>query len=497
MSIALNRANAPVEYRIGASAPAAPGIVHLGLGQFHRAHAAVYTALAMAAEPGDWGIIGVANRSHTIVDGLRAQDNLYAVLELSPQGERVDLVDVHRGTFVAADQADQVVGALADSSIKLVTCTLTEAGYHTAAADGLDTTAPAIAADLAHPSQPTSLLGILAAGLWRRWQAGGAPVSVLSCDNMLAAGHTAHDRVAQYLAAAGAPAELTGWLDQAVSFPNAMVDRIVPGTTDATRQAVERLLGRYDAVPVPAEAFTMWVLEDNFAAGRPAWQEAGAIFTDEVAKYELIKLRLLNGCYSLLATLGVLAGKATNPEAITTDFIAACVHAAQDDEYLPTLDLPAGFDARAYIDQLFERWANVALGDATYRVATDGSVKLSQRIAIPADFALSQGRMPHQMALTAAAWICVTCPPPGFDPGPLAAKVVEPKAAAMAEAVAGASGTRDHALRIMRGGFLPDQLTRWEEFNQRVADLVDLIARHGVEAAAADALAGQAAMQGN
>lgn len=489
MPIPLNRANLPSGYRVGASAPAAPGMIHLGLGQFHRAHQAVYTALAMAAEPGDWGIIGVANRSHTIVDGLRAQDNLYGVLELSPQGERVEVVDVHRRTLVAADQPDQVIAALADPTIKVATLTLTEAGYHTAADGHLDIAAPAMAADLAQPTQPSSPLGLLAAGLWRRWRDGGAPFTVLSCDNMLAAGHTAHDRVAQYLDAAQAPAELRDWLDQAVSFPNAMVDRIVPGTTDATRAAVARLLSRDDAVPVPAEAFTMWVLEDNFAAGRPAWQRAGAIFSDEVAQYELIKLRLLNGCYSLLATLGVLADKPTNPEAIATDYIAACVHAAQDNEYLPTIDLPTGFDAPAYIDQLFDRWSNTALGDATYRVATDGSVKLAQRIVIPADFALRQGRMPHQMALTAAAWIAVVCPPPGFKPPALATRVIEPKATAMAEAARAATNPRDHALRLMRAGFLPDRLTQWDDFNQRVADLVDVIARHGVAAAAADALA--------
>ena len=489
MTVALNSSTLPAGFRVGASAPARAGIVHLGLGQFHRAHAAVYTALAMAAEPGDWGIVGVANRSHTIVDAMRAQDYLYSILELTPGEERVQVADVHRGAFVAADQADDVLAALISPTTRVITLTLTEAGYHTSATGRLDLTAPDIAADLAHPYSPTSLLGILATGLWRRCQSGGAPVTVLSCDNMLAAGHTAHDRLVDYLSAAQAPGEVLDWLSSDVKFPNAMVDRIVPSTTDATRAAVERILGVRDAAPVPAEKFTMWVMEDVFAAGRPAWEKAGVIFTDEVDKYELIKLRLLNGCYSLLSTLGVLAGKATNPEAITTDYIAACVHAAQDDEYLPTLELPAGFDVRAYIDELFERWANTALGDATYRVATDGSVKLAQRIVIPANHALEQGLMPQQMALTAAAWICVACPPPGFDPGELAAKVVEPKAAAMARATAGASSARDHTLRIMHGDFLPHDLTRWEVFNERVADFVEIISRDSVRAAAGEALA--------
>jgi len=420
---------------------------------------------------------------------MAAQNNLYSVLELAPNEHRVDIVDVHRGLFVAADQPDDVIALLAADTTKLVTLTITEAGYHTGADGRLAVTDVEIAIDLAHPLQPASLLGLLAAGLWRRWQNGGAPISVLSCDNMLAAGHTTHDRVTQFLDAAGAPAAMIDWVRHDVAFPNAMVDRIVPSTTDATRDAVEGIIGVRDAVPVPAEKFTMWVLEDTFAAGRPAWQTAGAVFSDEVPKYELIKLRLLNGCYSLLSTMGVLAGLDSNPAAITTDYIAACVHAAQDDEYLPTIQMPRDFDVHAYMNDLFDRWANTALGDATYRVATDGSMKLAQRIVVPANFALQQGRMPQQMALTAAAWICVTCPPPGFDPGPVATKVFEPKAVAMAVATAGASDARDHALRVMHGGFLPDDLTRWDDFNQRVADFVQIIAADGVKAAALEALA--------
>jgi len=488
MPLPLTRATLPGGRRLGAPTPPAPGIVHLGLGQFHRAHAAVYTALAQATAPGDWGILGVTHTSRAVVEHLARQDYLYGVLELAPGTEEVGVVDVHRGALVGAEQPDEVARAIAAPATRLVTLTVTEAGYHTDPAGRLDLATPEIAADLARPDAPTSPLGLLAAGLRRRFQAGAAPISVLSCDNMLQAGDTTRARVEQYLAAAGAADDLLAWLGTGVAFPNAMVDRIVPSTTEATRAAVERALGVRDAVPVPAEKFTMWVMEDTFTAGRPAWESAGAIFTDEVRRYELVKLRLLNGCYSLLSTVGVLAGKATNPEAIGTDYIAACVRAAQEDDYLPTIELPHGFDARAYIAELFARWANTALGDATYRVATDGSTKLAQRIVLPAVYALERGRMPQQLALTAAAWICVTCPPAGFDPGPLAALVAEPKAAGMAAAVAAASGVRDHVARLLRGGFLPDALTRWDSFDDRVADYAEIIVRHGVEAAAREAL---------
>jgi len=490
MTTALSHQTLPAGSLVGASAPPIPGIVHLGLGQFHRAHTAVYTAQAMAVEPGAWGIVGVANRSPQVVDTMRAQDNLYSVLELAPGTENVSVVDVHRGLLVASTQGDEVAAAITAPSTKIVTLTITEAGYHTSTTGGLDVADPAIAADLAAIDDAKTPLGLLVRGLIIRWRQNAQPISVLSCDNMLAAGHTTHDRVVQFLQAADAPHDVLDWVEKSVAFPNAMVDRIVPGTTDATRDAVQRVLGVRDEVPVPAEKFTMWVLEDVFAAGRPAWEKVGATFTDEVNKYEFVKLRLLNGGYSLLANLGVLAGEATNPGAIAIDFIAECLRAAQENEYLPTLDLPREFDVVAYMDELFERWANTALNDATWRVATDSSLKLAQRIVVPGDFHMQRGEMPHQLALTAAAWICVACPPAGFDPGPVAQRVVEPKAAAMKAAVAGASGVRDHALRIMQAGILPDLLTRWDAFNERVADFVETITKAGVEAAAREALAG-------
>ncbi|MCL2653189.1 MAG: mannitol dehydrogenase family protein [Propionibacteriaceae bacterium] len=493
MAAALSRQTLPTGSLVGASAPPTPGIVHLGLGQFHRAHAAVYTALAMAAETGDWGIVGVANRSPRVIDAMRAQDNLYSVLELAPGTEHASVVDVHRGLLVASDQGDDVTEAIAAPSTKIVTLTITEGGYHTSPAGGLDIADPAIAADLAAPDNAKTPLGLLVRGLVARWRQNSQPLSVLSCDNMLAAGHTTHDRVIQFLQAGDAPSEVLDWVETSVTFPNAMVDRIVPGTTDVTRDAVQRILGVRDEVPVPAEKFTMWVLEDAFAAGRPAWEKAGAIFTDEVNKYEFVKLRLLNGGYSLLANLGVLSGEATNPGAIAIDYIAECLRAAQVNEYLPTLDLPHGFDVTDYMDDLFERWANTALNDATWRVATDSSLKLAQRIVVPGDFHMQRGVMPQQLALTAAAWICVSCPPPGFDPGPVAQRVVEPKLAAMQAAVAGAGGPRDHALRVMRAGILPDLLTRWDAFDERVADFVETIAKDGVEAAAREALTGRTA----
>jgi fructuronate reductase len=295
--------------------------------------------------------------------------------------------------------------------------------------------------------------------------------------------------VGQYLDAIDAAAEVVDWVAESVSFPNAMVDRIVPAPTDATREQVRALLGFDDAVPVPAESFSMWVLEDRFAAGRPAWERAGAIFSPEVEAYELVKLRLLNGSHSLIAYLGALDGRETIPASFAQDFVARCVDAVIHDEHLPSIELPSGFDPEAYVAQLYGRWANTTLGDRTARVGSDGSVKLLQRVPGPAVAALGRGQVPQQLVLTVAAWICCVAPPAGFDPGPVASAMVEPARERLARTTAGTTGVRGHVEAVLRGGFFPAELTAGDTFTQRVADLVEVVVQHGVRQAAAEALA--------
>ncbi len=490
MTASLSRATAPADHLIGASAPEQTGIVHLGLGNFHRAHAAVYTALALAAEPGDWGIVGVANRSRAITDALEAQDFHYSVVTLDPHREEVGVVDVHRRTLVAAEQGDEVVAAIADPAHKIVTLTISEAGYHLDPRTGtLQTDSAAIAHDLAHPDAPSSPLGQLVRGLQRRHAETQAPMSVLSCDNLLSNGHTTQAAVVQFAEAAGASADFLAWLDAHVTFPNAMVDRIVPAPDASTRATAEASLGVSDAAPVPAELFTMWVMEDKFAAGRPKWEAAGAIFSNEVEKYELVKLRLLNGGHSLIAYLGVLDGQPTIPASRQQPFIEECARAALVEEYLPSIDLPAGFDADAYIEQLFARWNNTVLGDKSARVGSDGSTKLPQRVPLPALRLLELGDMPHQLALTVAGWICAAVPPRGFDPGPVARDIAEPQRARIETLTADATDVRSHVEAILHGGYLPDALAARTDFVDRVVELAEIIVSDGVRAAAANALA--------
>ena len=495
MTKGLNRNTLPEGVLIGASAPERTGIVHLGLGNFHRAHAAVYTALALAAEPGDWGIVGVANRSHRIVDALREQDNLYSILQLTPEGEHVGVVDVHRRTLVAAQDAPKVVAEIADPAHKIVTITVSEIGYHRSARTGdLDLESPEIRAALADPENPLPTIGLLARGLIERAGTSRAPITILSCDNLQSAGTMTHALVEQFLHAAGASEGVFDWIASSVTFPNAMVDRIVPGSTAKTCADVERVLGVEDRVPVPAEEFTMWVIEDHFAAGRPKWEAAGAIFTDEVEAYELVKLRLLNGTHSLIAYLGALDGRWTISESRGQDFVESAARAVIEDEYLPSVTLPKDFDADDYIASLFLRWSNSLLGHKASQVGSDGSAKLLQRVPEPALRLLDKGTLPQHLALTVAAWICCVVPPAGFTPGPVADAMQDPARGSLAEATAGTNRVRAHVQAVMNGGFFPDDLTTHTEFTDRIADYAELIVTDGVRAAAAEALATRTAV---
>ena len=484
----LSRQTTPTNALLGASAGDATGIVHLGLGNFHRAHTAVYTAHALAAEPGEWGIHGFANRSRDVVTAMRAQDGRYSVLELSERGRRADVVDVHRGLGVLADEPDAFVAAVAAPANRILTLTVSEVGYCRSPRNGrLDVDRDDVRADLADPANPRSTIGLIARGLAVR-AADGAPMTVLSCDNLQSNGHVTRAVVTEFLYASSASEDVLTFVRDHVTFPNSMVDRIVPSTTSGTVTDVGDLLGVDDRCPVPAEEFTMWVLEDDFAAGRPAWHHAGAIVSDEVEAYELVKLRLLNGSHSLIAYLGILDGQGTIADAWAQPFVRDAVRACITHEYLPTIALPTNFDVDAYVESLSHRWANAALGHRTSQVGTDGSVKLLQRVPEPALIALRDGRIPHLLALTVAAWIVSVVPPSGVDAGPFADEIREPARDRLAEVTRGAAGPREHGLAVLRSGFLPDDLVAHAAFTDRVADLVAVIAHSGIRAAAQDAV---------
>lgn len=471
--------------------PSGAGILHLGLGSFHRAHQAVYTAAAIQQHGGDWGIIGVASRSRTVVDALQAQDHLYSVATISPSGTSLTIPGVHTDAFVGAEQPDRVVGHLADPRIRVVTLTVTENGYsYSPATQHLDLDDPIVRADL-QGAAPRSTIGQLARGLQARAEAGGEPLSVLSCDNLSANGRHTEKLVREFLTAlpAAEAADTLAFLDRAVTFPSSMVDRIVPSTTARLRDEVAALLCARDEIPVPGESFTMWAIEDRFAGGRPTWEAGGAVFTDEVGRYEQLKVRLLNGTHSLIAYLGALSGAGTIPEAIHIDRIEDAARSVMRGEYEPSVDVPSGVDIRAYEAELFERWGNTALGHRTGQVGSDGSVKLRQRIPEPALLALDAGRMPHLIALTVAGYLSCLAPLPGFDPGAHAASMTDPARDRLASSAASAKDGEEVARRAIHDlQLFGAELAHHDAFVTRVGALVDAIRRHGVGAAISDAL---------
>lgn len=383
------------------------GIVHLGLGAFHRAHQAVYTQLAMAAT-GDtsWGICGVTQRSLDVVEQLAPQDGLYSVLQ---RGDAVSISVLApiRELLFAKTQTDELVARLANPSTRIVTLTVTEKGYrHDPASGRLRAGDAEVLAD-AKGRSPQTVVGQLVRGLQARQRAESGPVTVVCCDNLPSNGRTLARLVADFcdLLPPAESASTSAWIEAFARFPCSMVDRIVPAATDADRVDAARLLGLDDLGVVVAEPFMQWVIEDDFAAPRPAWDAAGAIFTDDVTPYEAMKLRLLNGSHSAITYLGALVGFDYVADFVRLDDAAGFVRALMDLDVTPTLGVPAGFDVVQYKDDLLARFGNRALRHRTAQIAMDGSQKLPQRLLGVITDRRAAGETPEHAMLAVAAWM--------------------------------------------------------------------------------------------
>ncbi|MER9305400.1 mannitol dehydrogenase family protein [Mesorhizobium sp. M0293] len=387
-----------------------PGIVHLGVGAFHRAHQAAYVDDCLAAGETGWGITGVSLRSTDTRDALAPQDGLYTLAIRSSGEEKLRVIGSIGAMLVAPEDPGAVLAALTDPRTWIITLTITEKAYLRAAGGGLDTAHPDIAHDLANPQMPKTAHGFLTEALARRRAAGTPPFTVLCCDNLPANGATLHRLLIEFaelrdarLDAKG-DAGLANHIADQVAFPSSMVDRIVPATTDADRARVAVELGVEDAWPVMTEPFCQWVVEDNFPQGRPAWEQFGVTMVDDVRPFEDMKLRLLNGSHSAIAYLGLLSGHATVDRAFADPAIRAFVDALWA-EAIPTLPRNAGLDTASYTAELAERFSNTALAHRTAQIANDGSQKLPQRIVASALECLEAGAVPEHLTLVIAAWI--------------------------------------------------------------------------------------------
>ncbi|WP_233204675.1 mannitol dehydrogenase family protein [Cryobacterium sp. Y62] len=394
------------------------GIVHFGIGAFHRAHQAVFTEDAAAAT-GDtcWGILGVTGRTDSVVQQLKPQDCLYGVLQKGASETSLRIVGSVRDVAWPARDSEKVAASLASASTHIATLTITEKGY-LSAGDGIDLNLPIVQQDLALIERELldegdlpasgSPIGLLVRGLTRRFRAGGRPFTVLSCDNLVNNGALTRTLVFSLVEALKPSVrrdELLAWLGTSVSFPSSMVDRIAPATTPADRAEALGLLGLLDEALVVAEPFTQWVIEDDFAGPRPAWELAGAILTADVTPYERAKLRILNATHTQLAYLGALKGHATIAQAIADPALRAAARRTIDADILPTLDVPFGLNLDDYRDSVLDRFTNPNLPHTTMQVGMDGSQKLPTRILGTVTDRLVAGHTPEGLALTVAAWI--------------------------------------------------------------------------------------------
>jgi len=374
-------------------------IVHLGLGNFHRAHQAWYTSCSPDADR--WGIAAFTGRRSDTADALAPQDGLYTLITRSADGDSFELIGALSAVHAAAEH-EAYLDYLSRPEVAVVTITVTEAGYLRGVDGHLDTGQDVVAADLealrSDPRGPVaSLPAKLVAGLLARRAADAGALTILSCDNLPVTKTVVHDL------AALVDDTLPGWIDDHIDFATSMVDRITPHTTDADRALVAQARGYVDAAPVPTEPFSEWVVSGGFPAGRPRWEDAGVTLVADVEPFERRKLSLLNGSHSMLAYAGSIRGHQTIDEAIADPACRSWVEAFWD-EACRHLILPAS-NLASYRAALLTRFANPHMRDQLARIAADGSAKLPVRTLPTLRAERSAGRIPTGCATTIAAWV--------------------------------------------------------------------------------------------
>ncbi|HHT2967295.1 mannitol dehydrogenase family protein [Citrobacter koseri] len=380
-------------------------IVHFGFGAFHRAHQALLTDRVLNAQGGDWGICEISLFSgDRLMSQLREQNHLYTVLEKGANGNQAIIVGAVKECLNAKlDSLAAIIEKFCEPQVAIVSLTITEKGYCIDPATGsLDVSNPRIIHDMQHPTEPHSAPGILVEALHRRRERGLSPFTVLSCDNIPDNGHVVKNAVLGM--AEKRAAELAAWIQQHVSFPGTMVDRIVPAATEESLDEITRELGVADPCAISCEPFIQWVIEDNFVAGRPQWEVAGVQMVDDVLPWEQMKLRMLNGSHSFLAYLGYLAGFQHISDCMQDSAFREAAYRLMINEQAPTLRI-TNVDLSRYAASLIERFANPALKHRTWQIAMDGSQKLPQRMLEGIREHLARGSDWPLLALGVAGWM--------------------------------------------------------------------------------------------
>ncbi len=386
-----------------------PGIVHIGLGNFHRAHQAVYLDDLFAKGLGhDWAILGAGVREGDarMRDALMAQDCLSTVIELDPKGHKARRIGAMTGFIEVQPDNAALIAAMTDPAIRIVSLTVTEGGYFVDPATGrFDPTAAEIVADASKPDHPATAFGAILAALKLRRAKGTAPFTVMSCDNLPGNGHVTQDAIAG-LAELSDP-KLADWVRANVAFPNGMVDRITPATGPRERALAESF-GLNDPVPVTCEPFRQWVLEDDFPTGRPPLEQVGVTFTPNVHAYEAMKIRILNGGHAIIAYPGGLMDIELVHEAMAHPLISGFLKKVEADEIIPFVPPVPNTDLSAYFALIHDRFANPEIADTVRRLCLDGSNRQPKFILPSLRDNLAAGKLPKGLILESALW-CRYC----------------------------------------------------------------------------------------
>ncbi|HIA2325955.1 fructuronate reductase [Escherichia albertii] len=460
-------------------------IVHLGCGAFHRAHQALYTHHLLESTDSDWGICEVnlmPGNDRVLIENLKKQQLLYTVAEKGAESTELKIIgSMKEALHPEIDGCEGILNAMARPQTAIVSLTVTEKGYCADAASGqLDLNNPLIKHDLENPTTPKSAIGYIVEALRLRREKGLKAFTVMSCDNVRENGHVA--KVAVLGLAQARDPQLAAWIEENVTFPCTMVDRIVPAATPETLQEIADQLGVYDPCAIACEPFRQWVIEDNFVNGRPDWDKVGAQFVADVVPFEMMKLRMLNGSHSFLAYLGYLGGYETIADTMTNEDYRKAAFALMMQEQAPTLSMPEGTDLNAYAMLLIERFSNPSLRHRTWQIAMDGSQKLPQRLLDPVRLHLKNGGSWRHLALGVAGWMRYT---QGVDEQGNAIDVVDPMLAEFQKINAQYQGAERVKALLGLSGIFADDLPQNADFVGAVTTAYQQLSERGARASVA------------
>lgn len=381
-------------------------IAHIGVGGFHRAHQGVYNDdLFQQNGPSEWGLCGVGllPADSRIGDVLRSQDFLYTIVERSAAGDTARVIGSIQNFLHAPSDPNAVLEKLASPDTAIVSLTITEGGYYVHQGTGaFDAEHPDIKHDLAHPHEPKCAFGYLAEALERRQHRGLAPFTIMSCDNLQGNGDMVKRMLLSFIELRDP--KLKNWLEKNGTFPNSMVDRITPATTDEHRALVRENFGIDDDWPVMTEPFRQWVIEDHFVSGRPSWEQVGAQFTSDVLPYEKMKIRLLNASHQAICYIGMLQGYEFAHQAMADPRISNLMRSMMDVEVTPIVPPVPGIDLAQYKSTLIERFANPAIRDTLARLGTEGSARIPKFVVPSISEELQRSGPIKLLSLTVASW---------------------------------------------------------------------------------------------